>query len=253
MYKGAPIDPETFYGRGYTLFGLLDEGEVDREDIVTKIKAKHFDLIVFGSIQREYALLGEARDSYPANKIVLIDGEDNPLLLKNCLDHGLYFKRELHSPNDKAIPIQFGFPEEKIQPLGTKTQLLAPLDPMDLRTYVYKDEASYYDSYKSALFGKTMKKAGYECMRHLEIMGCRAIPYFENLEYVPPTIMARSPKTEMLVAKSMLEYNRGELFMTSAGVRIWETLEQKIFEQFKANLTTKALANYVLDTVRKAA
>lgn len=253
MYKGAPIDPETFYGRGYTLFALLDEGQVDREDIIAKIKAKLFDLVVFGSIQREFALLGEVRDAYPANKIVLIDGEDNPLLLKNCLGHGIYLKRELHTPHDQVQPIQFGFPEEKIQPLGTKTCLLAPLDPMDLRTYVYKDEKSYYAAYNQALFGKTMKKAGYDCMRHYEIMGCRAIPYFENLEYVPLTIMTRLPKEEMLVAKTMLEYNHGELFLSSAGQRIWEVLEQKIFEKFTKNLTTKALATYVLDVMQKAA
>src|ERR1035437_3095311 len=57
LYKGA--DTSNLYGRGFTLYGLLDEGEVDRSDIPAKIKARFLDLIVFGSVQRCYEMLHE--------------------------------------------------------------------------------------------------------------------------------------------------------------------------------------------------
>lgn len=248
MYKDSIT--ASLYGRGFTLFGLIEEGQVDRTDIPAKIRNRHFDLVIFAAVQRERSILEEVRESYPPSKIIFIDGEDNPIIyLSDHLDWGTYFKRELHSPQINVHPIQFGFPEEKIQPLREKVQLMAPLDPVDLRTYIYQDEATYYADYGKSLFGKTMKKSGWECLRHLEIMGCRAIPYFVALEHCPETIMTRSPKKELLVAKAMLEYNRGELFLSSSGEYIWEVLEHKIFEHFQKNLTTTAIAKYVLDTV----
>ena len=251
MYKGS--DQSKTYGKGFTLFGTLDPCEVDRTDIPAKLRNKYFDYIFFGSIQREFSILGEVRNTYGPDQIIFIDGEDNPDIMIDLVGTGQYFKRELYNPHDNVHPIQFGFPEEKIQPMAPKTCLMAPLDPHDTRTYIYEDEATYYASYQSALFGKTMKKAGYDCLRHYEIMGCRTIPWFINLETVPQTIMTKLPKEEFIVAKTMLEYKRGELFLTSAGERIWESLESRIFEKFKANLTTKALAQYVIDTVQKAA
>lgn len=251
MYKGADVSQA--YGKGFSLFGLIEEGQVDRDDIPAKLRNKFFDYVVFGSVQREFSMFGEVWDHYPPGRVIYIDGEDNPLVMKEVRDKGIYLKRELHSPTHKVWPIQFGFPEEKIQPLREKTELIAPLDPIDTRTYVYEDEASYYASYGAALFGKTCKKSGWECMRHLEIMANHCVPWFLNLEFCPPTIMTRSPKDELLVAKTMFEYNRGEVFKTSIGTGIWELLEQRIFAHFQKYLTTKALATYVIDTVRSVA
>jgi hypothetical protein len=249
MYKGCNKDG--MYGRGFTLFGLIEEGQVDREDIDAKIRTRYFDLVVFGSARRSqaYQYAGKVWDAYPPEKIVFIDGEDDPDVWVDLSKRGILFKRELHKFLPDVHPIQFGFPSEKIQTILPKTHVMAPLDPIDLRTYVYESEQEYYDSYRRALFGKTMKKAGWECMRHLEIMACHSIPYFVGLDLCPESIMTRSPKAEMLIAKSILEYNQGELYETSAGQRIWEALKEKIFAQFKEKLTTTALATYVLDKV----
>jgi hypothetical protein len=248
MYKGA----ETYllYGKGFSLYGLIEEGAVDRTDIESKIANRFFDYIVFGSIQREYSLLGRVRSAYEPRKIILIDGEDNPLMYANCMSHGVYFKREMHTPQPNAYPIQFAIPAEKIQPPEKKIRLMAPLDPVDTRTYIYNDEASYYGDYRASMFGKTMKKAGWDCLRHYEIMACYCLPYFVNLEHCPATIMTKLPKEELLVAKTMLEYRNGELFHSSAGEYLWESLMYNAFEKFKQHLTTAALATYVLDTAR---
>jgi len=252
MYKGA--ETKGLYGKGFTLYGLIDEGEVDRSDIPAKLQSRYFDYVVFGSIQREYAALGEVRKHYSPSQILLIDGEDNPLVMRDCIGWGVYFKRELHSEHPKVNPIQFAIPAEKITPVGCQKQrLFAKIDPLDTSTYVYDDEASYYDGYRHALFGKTTKKAGWDCLRHYEIMACDCMPYFSNLEYCPPSIMVNLPKTELMLARQLCDYKTGRIFESTAGQVIWADLMDAIHQHLQNNLTTKALATYVIDTARKAA
>lgn len=248
MYRG--FETSGLYGKGFSLYGLIDEGQVDRDDVLAKIQAKYFDLIVFGSIAREYNLLAIVSEHYPANKIVLLDGEDDPLVRTFFLGKGLYFKRELYTPHPQVLPIGFAIPEEKIQPLQTKTKLMAYIDPADTRTYIYNDEASYYADYGQSLFGKTMKKAGWDCLRHYEIMACNCIPYFMNIEGSPATLMTALPKHDLMLAARLLEYRGFPLFEKPAGQQLWLDLNERIQTNLRDRLTTKALARYILDEVQ---
>jgi len=245
MYKGAEL--KDLYGKGFTLYGLIEEGEVDRSDIPAKIEARYFDLVIFGSIQRCHELVYNVISSYPKEKIVFLDGEDNPLYLRDLPKHGLYFKRELHTPQPQVFPIQFSIPEEKIVAASRKGPLMAPLDPLNPATYIYENEEEYYDSYRSALFGKTMKKAGWDCLRHYEIMACECIPYFENLEFCPPTVMINLPKQELLIAKLLFDYQGIDIFHRASGRELWADLMARIGQTLKEKLTTKAMAKYVID------
>jgi hypothetical protein len=252
MYKG--YDLQSLYGHGFTLFGLLDDIAVDRSDLEMKVRKKFFDFVVFGSVQRSNIYLDQVReivrDSYPEDKIVFLDGEDNPLLLKEFLNRGYwYFKRELHNPRDNALPIQFAIPEEKLQPGKMKDKVLAPLNPWDARTYIYTDEKHYYHDYQTSAFARTSRKAGWDCLRHYEIMACYCMPYFENLEYCPPLIMHKLPKEELLMAKHLLDYKNGDWFKSGQIRWIWEDLMQDVYAKLKKDLTTKALATYILDHV----
>ncbi len=250
MYKGA--DLSATYGKGFTLYGLVDEGDVDRGDISRKISDRYFDLVVFGSVQRCWDRLEEVRRSYPAEQIIFLDGEDSPSYLKDFVKSGLYFKRELHTPQHGVCPIQFGIPEEKIQTPIEKTAVIAPMDPFNPLTYVYEDEASYYQQYRSAMFAKTTKKAGWDCLRHYEIMACGAIPWFMNLEHCPPTIMQDLPKEDLIVAKTLLEYQGLPIFLKPAGEQLWVDLHQRIHHTLREKLTTIALAKRVLDIQKEA-
>lgn len=250
MYKGA--DTQSLYGRGFTLYGLLDEGQVDRDDIPAKIASRYYDLIIYGSIQRCYAYVPEVRAAYPPERIVFVDGEDQPLYLRDYAKAGHYFKRELHSPQPGLTPIQFAIPAEKIVTDAPKSGFMAPLDPMNLHTYIYNDEPTYYASYRSAMFGKTMKKAGWDCLRHYEIMSQLCIPYFENLEHCPPTIMQNLPKQELLLAKTVLDYDGFNYFQTNSGRDLYQMLLEKITQTLRDKLTTTALANYLLSHVARA-
>lgn len=245
MYKGA--DLRGMYGKGFTLYGLIEEGQVDRTDIAWKIANRFFDIVVFGSIHRYWEYLQEVLAAYPADQIVFLDGEDSPSFLKDFVDKGLYFKRELHSPQRNVFPIQFGIPEEKILGPMQKTAVVAPMDPFNPQTYIYEDEPAYYEQYRSAMFAKTMKKAGWDCLRHYEIMACGSIPWFLNLEHCPTSIMEDLPKEDLLLAKSLLEYQGLPIFLRTCGKELWLDLNSRIQKVLREKLTTEALAKRILE------
>lgn len=248
MYVGA--DRSQMYGKGMTLYGELPDIPVDRTDILKKVAHSFFDLVIYGSIHRCQDLLHEVVSKYPPSRVVYIDGEDHPGYLKGL--PGIYFKRELHNPQPGVRPIQFAIPKEKILKDGPpKSRLMAPMDPLDSSTYIYKDEASYYAQYASSYYAATMKKAGWDCLRHYEILSQWAIPYFRCLEACPTSIMARLPKRELMVIKDFLELpldNNRESLMKS----LYDYLIEPIMETMRSCLTTEALARSILDTAKAA-
>ncbi|MGH9498664.1 MAG: hypothetical protein ACRD3L_05930 [Terriglobales bacterium] len=244
-------DRATLYGRGFSVYGLLgpDTG-VDRDDIENKIRSRFFDLVIYGSIHRCADFIREVMLAYPAEKIAFIDGEDQTAIVPALIGHGFYFKRELASPMEYVWPISFAIPDERI---GTaprqKVKLQALIDPRDKRTYIHQTEAGYYGDYSESLFGVTMKKAGWDCLRHYEIMANACVPWFLGLESCPTSSMTTLPKCELLAAKNLLETRGPEFFETCEGAEIWLKLQQQIDAAMRKDCTTRALAQYVLQTV----
>jgi hypothetical protein len=244
-------DRSELYGRGFTLYGLLSsDAKVDRTDLESKIRSRFFDLVIYGSIQRCCHLIREVLAAYPAKKTVFIDGEDHSTIIPALQGHGIYFKRELAAPTWQIWPIQFAIPEERI---GTtprpKTKLQAFIDPRDKRTYIHKTEASYYGDYSESLFGITMKKGGWDCLRHYEIMANSCVPWFLDLESCPPTTMTRLPRHQLLAAKKILDTRGVGFFESCEGREVWERLQREIEAAIREYCTTRALARYVLRTI----
>ena len=67
--------------------------------------------------------------------------------------------------------IGLSIPEEKIiDYIPEKTKMLSNMIPGNLSTYIYDNEIDYYNEYRSSYFAITMKKHGWDCLRHYEIM-----------------------------------------------------------------------------------
>lgn len=237
--------------KSMTLYGLFEEDKVDRTDIDTKIKNKYFDLIILGSVHRVvsqdsgYLFLDLVFKHYPANKIVFIDGEDHPHhFLKELIGKGIYFKRELIWDIPGVYPITFGIPKEKItHSYPTKTREFAQIIPGDMSTYTYKVEEDYYNGYRESYFGLTIKKGGWDCLRHYEILGNRCIPYFPELETCPKQTLHLFPKEIILEVNKVIQSGQFE--------ESWylET-ENKLYEYTKQYLTTDRLMEYILNITR---
>ena len=245
------------YGRGFTIYGTLPKyNHYEKEDVIDKINNRYFDYVIFSHCYMEGIYHKEVLKKYDKKQIILIDGKDDTLIRNNYVDKAIYFKRELikEHKNKKVIPISFAFPEEKIQtslPKIRKDSLVKPTfqNSKKVSTYKYEIEQEYYNDYRQSLFGLTTKKAGWDCMRHYEIMACRCIPYWRDMEQCPKTIAQTIPKH--IIRESNVWYGHSwEYYQTEQGNKEYHDLENKIFEHFKEHCTTKALAQYVLDIMK---
>jgi hypothetical protein len=112
------------------------------------------------------------------------------------------------------FPINFSIPESKIIKIEDfklekykveKKKILSTLIPGQLETYVYDNEEDYYNEYKMSLFATTFKKAGWDCMRHYEIIANGCIPYFPDINDCPINTMTLFPK-ELTIKGNILYY-----------------------------------------------
>jgi hypothetical protein len=229
------IHPRNLWGKGFTSTFLIEQDKVDRTNIEDKIKDKYFDLIIYGSIKRCLDYYDLVSNIYPSNKIILIDGDDfvgvSPLATKHP-----YFKRELL--DNKMFPIHFAIPESKITQIKlAKTQDYGSIIPGQ-GGYTFDVEQEYYNDYNKSYFGVTMKKAGWDCMRHYEILANNCIPYFTDLEECPQYTLTNLPKELLLEAKELTNNFEEQKYFS---------ILNELFEYTKNNLTTKNLAKYVLE------
>jgi hypothetical protein len=235
-YEGK-IHPQHLWG-GMTSFWLIGDNNIDRSNIEEKIKDKYYDLIIYGAIKRCKNYYDLVSKVYPADKIILIDGNDEAELDPLYTKH-LYFKRELQNNHPNLLPITFAFPTNNLsQPNKNKTQQKATCIPGQPETHIFKDEKPYYEDYQKSFYGVTMKKAGWDCMRHYEILGNYCMPYFIGLEDCPKDTLANFPKELLLEAR--------ELAYSFDNQRYFDILDE-VFEHTKNNLTTKNLAKYIID------
>jgi hypothetical protein len=225
------------WGKGFTSTYLINNNNIDRSNIEEKIKDKYFDLIIYGAVNRCLDYYDIVSKIYPSNKIFLIDGSDS-VDIHNLSTVHPYFKRELTL--NKCIPIHFAIPECKITLNKlNKIQEYGSIIPGQ-GGYKFDIEQDYYNDYNKSYFGVTMKKAGWDCMRHYEILANNCIPYFIDLENCPKQILTNLPKELLLEARELTKSFEEQKYFI---------ILNKLFEYTKNKLTTKQLANYVLNYV----
>ena len=148
------------------------------------------------------------------------------------------------------LPIQFSISEVKIvKEIPPKNRDFAFIIPGQQRTYIYNTEADYYKGYQDSYFAITCKKAGWDCMRHYEILANGCIPYFVDIDNCPSTIMTFLPKK--LIKEAMTLPGVSYLKIDHSKFdkkRYYEILEQ-LLEHTRKHLTTRSMAQYLLDTI----
>ena len=230
--------PKRHLWGGMTAFWLIGENNIDRTNIEQKIETQYYDLIIYGAIKRCKDYYGLVSKHYPDSKVILIDGNDETELDPLHKKH-LYFKRELTTDHPNVKPITFGIPTCKLaKPNKRKSQEYATCIPGQKETYLFKEEKTYYEDYQKSYYGVTMKKAGWDALRHYEILGNYCMPYFIGLEDCPSATLANLPKDLLLEGRD-LAYN--------FNIQQYFTLLDRLFEYTKHNLTTRNIAQYILD------
>ena len=125
-------------------------------------------------------------------------------------------------------PISFCFPSSRILPMRTtKTKEISDTIPGE--PYSFEDQDAYMEEYAQSHYAYTQKKAGFDCMRHLEILAAGSVPLFED----PWTI----PKF------TMTHYNK-ELFYKGKEASPFEWRDH-----FMKHLTAPAMVRYICDSI----
>ena len=279
--KKRDLDNNKLWGKGFTIKDILNNYDsIDRNDIEKKIQTKYFDLIIYSSARRSKPFLDDVIKFN--NKVIFIDGEDDQFIDENLNKKGLYFKRELIKDQKNLLPIQFAIPKEKIlRQVNTKPKnLLAPLIPGRLNTYIYNDEIDYYKMYQESIFALTYKKAGWDTLRHYEILMNGGLPIFLDIENCPINTMKYFPKKDIINIKNKYEiilqnyfptkifkykfltfksFNNYflNLFSDKKNIDYFIEKDEEIFELkskllnfTKKNLTTYKLAEYVINSLK---
>lgn len=244
LYKDnyQKIDPKYLWG-GFTSFWLIEKDFIDRTNIGEKIKDRYYDLIIYGAIRRCSDYYDIVSKVYDANKVILIDGNDDQDILPLHTKHP-YFKRELNDRYENVFPISFSIPTPKIAKQRNKRKIkgFGNVLPGIRETYVYKNENDYYLDYNNSFYGITMKKAGWDCMRHYEILANYCVPYFIDLKNCPDLTLTSFPK--LLVADAMKLFDSGRMDTQ----RYYDLLDE-LFNYTCNNLSTQSVAKRVLEMI----
>jgi hypothetical protein len=234
IYKNSTSHEENLHGGGFTIWNSIKEDNTfKRNNVIQRLYHDYFDLVVFGSIQRQKPIFEEIDFECVNCPVVFLDGEDErfevtpaglfnyttelldrrrhrgmpstPVLGRQVFDpaceEGIYFKREKTphlSDNYDIHPISFSIPKGKIRDnCPSKTRKfqthvqckiayeLEEVSENSTRKPIFDTEEKYYDDLAASKYGITMKKGGWECMRHYEIAANWAVPCFYNLGRKP--------------------------------------------------------------------
>jgi len=149
------------------------------------------------------------------------------------------------------FPITFAIPESKIvEDIPLKKKILSELIPGDLNTYIYNNEEEYYRQYQESFFAITKKKAGWDCMRHYEIIANGCLPYFIDIENCPENTMALLPKDLFVQANQLYLSKFIDKPMEGLSLDVIEEynlLVHKFLDYLRSNLTTTKIAKYILN------
>lgn len=287
MYDTLDMSQKSkIWGKGFTLYGLLPDIEIDRTEIESKCKDGYFDYCIFCihhtivGTQYVESYVNAIREFFPKEKTIVIDGHDRPAYNPNVSNKCIYFKRE--AEDNSVKPIHFAIPETAIRKIeNPKIYPFAPLVPVNhswnsehIKTYIYDDENTYMSEYQKSWFAYTCKKGGWDCLRHYEILAAGCVPWFTDIEVCPSNTLFRFPKELCIKAKKIqgclpgttINYNPNvETYLgTTEKIKLGEArgsiaenfdfgMYYEILEDMRyvlrEKLTTKSLAEYLLNSI----
>ncbi|HWK28863.1 MAG TPA: hypothetical protein VNS09_20040 [Solirubrobacter sp.] len=223
LYAGADLG-RPLYGRGFGLYRLLEDIPVDRERALERAADGEFDLVVSGSIWRDWDWWVRAwRTVGTRARHAVVDGADVQWMypygptwwrsprrwtLPRAHRRAAYFKRERSrltgwlryyglvppplSDHVPILPVAISYPAEKIvDRVGEKTRLFQThiVDPEladGVTGYAFEDEDAYRADLASARYGITVKRDGWDALRHYEIAAAGTVPAYRQLMRKPP-------------------------------------------------------------------
>ena len=139
-------------------------------------------------------------------------------------------------------PISFSINESKIvNNIPDKNQFMSRIQAQSglVHTPSFSEQEPYYNEYKKSYYGKSCKKAGWDCMRHYEILANGCIPYFPTIDKCPKNTLTYFPKDLVKEAIKMVDDNITD--------DKYYYIANKLLNYTKENLTNRNAAQKLLD------
>lgn len=150
----------------------------------------------------------------------------------------------------EPYPIGFSIPEVKVvSNIPKKTQDFAFIIPGNLSTYIYESEADYYQDYQKSYFAITCCKAGWDCLRHYEILANGCIPYFVDLDLCDESTLYFLPKELIKEAMNLEGVSYMHIDHEKFDQKKYYKILEKLLTHTREHLTTKQMASYMMETV----
>ena len=150
----------------------------------------------------------------------------------------------------RPYPINYSISECKIiNEIPKKERDFAHIIPGRLDTYIYDDELEYYKDYQRSYFGITTKKAGWDCLRHYEILANGCIPYFVDLDKCDKMTMAFMPRELIYEAMNLEGVSYLKIDHSKFNIEKYNTLLNQLLQYTRDHLTTKKMASYILERI----
>eukprot|EP01062_Namystynia_karyoxenos_P016060 TRINITY_DN15857_c0_g1_i1.p1 TRINITY_DN15857_c0_g1~~TRINITY_DN15857_c0_g1_i1.p1 ORF type:complete len:534 (+),score=96.14 TRINITY_DN15857_c0_g1_i1:115-1716(+) len=164
----------------------------------------------------------------------------------------------------RVMPISFSMPESLlVDDIPPKEKDCPDLVPGGLGSsshrFINSTEGSYYQEYRRSRYCVTYKKAGFDCMRHYEIIFNGCMPFFLDLEYAYQYSVTHLPRSLLLEARDLpgVSFNctsvRVEIDHSIFPVARYEQLLRALLAHAREHLTTKAMARHALRVTGNAA
>jgi hypothetical protein len=137
--------------------------------------------------------------------------------------------------------------------LPTKSNDFNQLIPGREETYRFKfeNEIDYRRIYSTAYFAITMKKGGWDCNRHYEIISTGTAPYFDKLDQAGNYTLSHLPKSLLYEIQKLAGVNRQNLTINHQvfDVNHYNLILHRLLYYAKYRLTTVKVVEYILKVI----
>tara|TARA_A100001015_G_C14935230_1_gene690158 strand:+ start:249 stop:1253 length:1005 start_codon:yes stop_codon:yes gene_type:complete len=167
------------------------------------------------------------------------------------------------SPDTHYHPISFAYPTTKAEQYRwcrtvQKEHDFSNIIPGQTR-YAFTREHDYMEAYSKCYFAITMKKGGWDCLRHYEILAAGCIPYFIDLDSLPNGTMHNFPTKLIKQSMELPGVPRNIRPGIDTAVIDWDTFSISKYEQcrkqilhyFDAHLLTVYLPRHLNLNVKR--
>ena len=118
--------------------------------------------------------------------------------------------------------------------------------------FKFENEIDYRRIYGTAYFAITIKKGGWDCNRHYEIISTGTTPYFDKLDHAGNYTLSHLPKSLLYEAQKLAGVNRETMTINHQlfNVSHYNLLLHRLLYYAKYRLTTVKLVEYILKVIQ---